>query len=143
MSIVEKAWETVKRAGTAQIKVDSFTENFEWLYMDKEFKLKTKDIDLQPNLFPPYWAYYYRSSRAPSGTYPGLSPGNIADKLVSSIENFANGIVSNFETLTTGVTKVTNPPPVRSSSGGFSSGGGCACACACAGCACACAGGGR
>jgi hypothetical protein len=66
--------------------------------------------------------------------------------MVTGVQNAAKNMVSNVVSFTDGVTKTTNPPPVRSSSGWTSSGGGgcaCACACACAGCACACAGGGR
>lgn len=77
---------------------------------------------------------------------PTLPGSTFAASIVTGAQGFSSGVIGNISDFTSGVTRVTNPPPKStSSSRSRSSGGGssCACACACAGCACACAGGGR
>jgi len=108
----------------------------------------------------PVWWHRYRpwatsapspkpSTAAPTSkrgpvSLPTLPGAAFANTIVTGMQKTADKVVSSVERFTGGVTKVTNPPPVRASSGRSGGGGySCACACACAGCACACAGGGR
>jgi hypothetical protein len=117
--------------------------------MDNEYenKLSTYTGD---ELFLPGRGYYWyqrfprRTSGTGGSTLPGKgygqTVGGAASRFVQSMEVFSAVLVGDAVTFTSAVTRVTNPPPVVTSSGSGSS---CACACACAGCACACAGGGR
>lgn len=162
-SIVDRAWQQVQSDTTPEVQSRHFDQGLEWMMMDKQFEERTqKTFTTGPVFMPPWWAYYrpWRShvsnsrmgsssgsSRPSIGggqpvTLPTLPGAAFAGAVVGGIERTASSIVGKVESFTGGVTQVTNPPPVSSSSGGRSSGG-CACACACAGCACACAGGGR
>jgi hypothetical protein len=160
--IVNRAWQQVQTSETPEVRSKRFDEGLEWLMMDKEYDDKTERTFREGPVFLPTWWWYYHPWRAatasagggqarPSSTgtgggrqvtLPTLPGAAFAGTVVSGIEGVADRVVSSVERFTGGVTKVTNPPPVRATSG-RSSGGGCACACACAGCACACAGGGR
>jgi hypothetical protein len=148
-SVMNKAWEQVRSAPKENLP-QALADNLEWLVLDDGYETKLNEMGTGDLFFPGRGAWWYyglphRSSLP--GTAKG-SPGSIsqsANRLVSSIETFSSALVGDVGALTTSVTQVTNPPPVRTSSGssGWRGGGGCACACACAGCACACAGGGR
>lgn len=160
-SILNRAWTEIRDANTPELKSKVFDKNLEWLLMDDDYKSKMTDTFGDSTIVAPLWWGHYRPGfaghpagggaaapsaglRAPSISMPTLPGANFANSIVSGIEGFANKLVGNLSGFQTAVTKVTNPPPVSSRSGGWSSsGGGCACACACAGCACACAGGGR
>jgi hypothetical protein len=158
-SIIDKAWEKVKTADEGDLSDELLAETVEWTSLDRDFERKAPEIWVGRTFRRPiWWGNYSPHHRpAPRGggggqiTLPDISmprlPGSeFANSMVSGLEGMASSVVGNIESFTSGVTKVTNPPPVSSSSsrgGGRSSGGGCACACACAGCACACAGGGR
>jgi hypothetical protein len=165
-SIVDRAWKQVQADTTPEVKSRHFDQGLEWMMMDEDFEERTNDtFRTGPVFMPSWWAYYrpWRSqvhtSRTGSGTtstggsssggggrqvtLPTLPGAAFAGTIVSGIERTAGGIVGRVESFTGNVTQKTNPPPVRTSSGGRSGGSSCACACACAGCACACAGGGR
>jgi hypothetical protein len=157
-SILNRAWTEIREATSAELRSKVFDKNLEWLLMDDQYKDKMTSTFSNTNIIAPiWWANYHpgfvhatpsvtptAGIKPPSISMPTLPGSNFANNIVTGIEGFANKIVSNITGLQTSVTKVTNPPPVSSRSGGWSSGGGgCACACACAGCACACAGGGR
>ena len=159
-SITEKAWAQVESAETPEVKSEKFGESIEWTLLDDKFDDRTRrTFQTGPMYLPPWWWSYAPSTPRPSMpstkvsaplggsrtiSMPSLPGATAAASVVNGVQNTASNLVSNVVGFTNGVTKTTNPPPVRTSSGGFSSGGGgCACACACAGCACACAGGGR
>lgn len=168
-SIVRRAWQQVEAAETPEVRGERFGQGLEWAMLDEDFEQRTEDIFRGRPIFLPTWWGHYRpwvrtlpgTASAPSAPSAGPGPSmpsgpirlptlpgaDFADRVVTGIESVADKIVGSVTDFTGGVTKVTNPPPVRSSSRSSSgrSGGGCACACACAcaGCACACAGGGR
>ena len=157
--ILNRAWTEIRDANTPALKSKIFDKNLEWLLMDDDCKSKMTNTFGDTNIIAPIWWSHYRPGfaarpaagaapvagiKAPSISMPTLPGANFANSIVSGMEGFANKLVGNLTGFQSAVTKVTNPPPVSSRSGGWSSsGGGCACACACAGCACACAGGGR
>ncbi len=163
--IVRRAWQQVEGADTPEVRSKRFDEGLEWAMLDKDFDDRTRRVFHTGPVYMPMWWGYHRpwaraaaragsgsvskGARAPStGSTPRLPtlPGAaFAATIVRGVENTSGSIVRSVTDFTSGVTKVTNPPPKPSSSGRRSSGGGssCACACACAGCACACAGGGR
>ena len=159
-SITEKAWNQVEAADTPEVKSEKFGDAIEWTMLDDDFDGRTRrTFQTGPMYLPPWWWAYSPSTprpsvpstkvSAPAGggrtvSMPSLPGATAAASVVNSVQNTASGMVSNVVGFTNGVTQTTNPPPVRTSGGGWSGGGGgCACACACAGCACACAGGGR
>jgi len=147
--IVKTAWRLVEEAGTPDVKVEEFTNGLEWTMLDDDFEGRARTVFVGYNVLAPVW--WGRAAPAPAAGAKGVSldmptlPGaSFANAVVTRVEGIANGVVSKVESFTGKVTATTNPPPVRSSGGGWSGGGSsCACACACAGCACACAGGGR
>jgi len=160
--IVSRAWQQVEGAETPEVRSQRFDEGLEWAMLDDDFDDRTQRVfHTGPVFVPMWWGHYRPWARATSsaGARPGRAPSTgsaarlptlpgaaFAATIVRGIEGTSSKIVRNVTSFTSGVTKVTNPPPRPSSShGGGSSGGGCACACACAcaGCACACAGGGR
>jgi hypothetical protein len=164
--IVQRAWAQVEAAETPEVKSEKFAETMEWTMLDKDYDDRTRrTFQSGPVFVPSWWGRYDPTfpSSAPSSSGPvsapsmpsskgGLSlptlPGStFAASVVRGVENFSGNVVGGIGDFTSGVTNKTNPIPVSTSSGrssgGRSSGGGCACACACAGCACACAGGGR
>jgi hypothetical protein len=161
--IVSRAWGQVQAANTPELKSRALTENIDWTMLDEDFNKKIgPTLGPQPILLP-YWWWWGLPGRVgptapapvPTGApsvglpqvqLPTLPGADFANTIVTGIEGFANNVVTNIEQFTTGVTKVTNPAALATSSTGrsYKSGGcACACACACAGCACACAGGGR
>ena len=167
--IMERAWAQVAAADTPEVKSEKYDEVMEWTMLDREYEGRTQDVFRGGPVFVPVWwprydPGYGRSAprttgpstpvglptARPGGAGPSLPhlPGSdFAASVVNGVQGFASSVIGNVSEFTSGVTKVTNPPPKpsTSSSSGRSSGGGssCACACACAGCACACAGGGR
>ena len=147
-SIVNKAWEQVASSETQEVASEVLDREMEWLIADGRYEERMKEALGDRVVVVPMWYPGYRTG-APAGVQgPGLSvpslPGSeFANSVANSVEGFAHGLVSKVESFTGAITKVTNPPPVKSGSSWSSGGSGCACACACAGCACACAGGGR
>ncbi len=167
--IVNRAWKQVEGADTPEVRSKRFDEGLEWAMLDKDFDDRTRRVFHTGPVYMPMWWGHYRPwasatagagagsiskavrPSAPSSSTPRLPtlPGAaFAASLVRGVENTSGRIVRSVTDFTGGVTKVTNPLPKTTYSGGRSSGrsgGGCACACACAcaGCACACAGGGR
>lgn len=146
--IVTTAWRLVEEAGTPDVKVEEFTNGLEWTMLDDDFEGRARTIFVGYDVPRPYWWGRVAPATGPGGVsldVPTLPGASFANAVVTRVEGIADGVVSKVESFTGKVTATTNPPPVRTSSGGGWSGGGssCACACACAGCACACAGGGR
>ena len=189
--IVVRAWQQVKEAETPEVKAQRFDDELEWVMLDRDFDERTEEVFQDDPVPVPHWLGRHiqvsdvsraprpRPSAAPSagraasarGTraplrLPTLPGATFANRLATQVEGMAAGLVSNVERFVSGVSRETNPPPVRKplelgwdapkgggggrrsggGGGGWSGGGGgggCACACACAGCACACAGGGR
>lgn len=148
-SIMNKAWEQVKTAPKEKLPA-ALADALEWLAMDGEYEDKLSPYT-GDELFLPgrgYYWYHHFPQRAAGAAAGGKSYGQTvkgaASRFVQSMQAFSAVLVGDAATFTSAITRVTNPPPVASSSGGHSGGGSsCACACACAGCACACAGGGR
>lgn len=158
--IVSRAWQQVESDETPEVKSQHFDEGLEWMMLDEEFEDRTERTFREGPVFVPVWWHRYRpwatsapspkpSTAAPTSkrgpvSLPTLPGAAFANTIVTGMQRTADKVVSSVERFTGGVTKVTNPPPVRASSGRSGGGGySCACACACAGCACACAGGGR
>ena len=158
--IVSRAWQQVESDETPEVKSQHFDESLEWMMLDEEFEDKTERTFRTGPVFVPIWWHRYRpwatsapspkpSTAAPTSkrgpvSLPTLPGAAFASTIVTGMQKTADKVVSSVERFTGGVTKTTNPPPVRASSGRSRGGGySCACACACAGCACACAGGGR
>ena len=159
--ITKKAWDQVEAAQTPDIKMQAYDDQMDWTMLDKNFDGRTRDVFRSGPVFVPIWwggfDPVYRTagpsaptsgSGFPSGGIsiprPNVPGSDFAASMVNGIQGFAGHAVGDLTSFTGGVTNLTNPVPVSTSSGGHSSGGShCACACACAGCACACAGGGR
>jgi hypothetical protein len=146
--IVQTAWRLVEEADTPDVKVEEFTNGLEWTMLDDDFGGRTRTIFVGYDFPRPYWWGGFAPAAGQKGgasfDLPTLPGADFANAVVTRVEGIANGVVTKVESFTGTVTAETNPPPVRTSSGGFGGGGSsCACACACAGCACACAGGGR
>lgn len=156
--IVRRAWGQVEAADTPEVRSEKYDEVMEWTMLDGEYEDRTRDVfQHHPVFIPMWWGRYdpgYRGTSARRTTstpssrgapaLPHLPGSDFAASIVSGVQDFSAGVVGSLTDFTGGVTKVTNPPPVSTSSGRSGGGGGsCACACACAGCACACAGGGR
>ena len=164
--IVRQAWQQVEGAETPQVRGQRFDEQLEWTMLDDDFEDRTERTFRTGPVFVPMWWGYYRpwartrpavatGGGAPSRPsapstgrvqLPTLPGAAFAASIVNGVQTTASRIVRNVTGFTSGVTRVTNPPPKPSTSRSYSSSGGgcaCACACACAGCACACAGGGR
>jgi hypothetical protein len=148
-SLMNKAWEQVKTAPKDKLPA-ALADALEWLAMDGEYEDKLSPYT-GDELFLPgrgfYWYHYFpqrTAGPAAMGKSYGQTVKGAASRFVQSLQAFSTALVGDAATFTSAITRVTNPPPVASSSGGHSgSGSSCACACACAGCACACAGGGR
>jgi hypothetical protein len=168
--ITTRAWSQVTAAETPEVKMEKFSDNIEWTMLDRNYEDRTRDVfRTGPVIIPTWWHRYDPtvssgpkitpsippSQAGPSGgggvTMPTLPGATFAASMVQGVQNFSRNVVGNISDFTGAVTNRTNPvpPPTKSSSGSWKSGGGrsggcaCACACACAGCACACAGGGR
>ena len=152
-SIMERAWEEIRKAGTPELKSQAYDQSLEWTMLDKNYEQRTHSVFSGPFIVPLWWGRYdpgFRSASAPvpAGT-PSSSgrsslPGSaLAASVVTGVQGFSSHVLGDVKTFTTGVSSKTNPEPISSGSSGHSSGGGSHCACACAGCACACAGGGR
>jgi len=148
--IVTAAWDQVEKADTPEVG-DLFAEKSPWLAMDEDFDKRSERTfrDREIVVFPRWWGHGWGYGRGGAGggtvgeggfSIPGA---NWAHNFTTALSDFSSTAVDSITSFTHSLTKATNPPPVRTSSGGGRSGGGCACACACAGCACACAGGGR
>jgi hypothetical protein len=151
-SIMNKAWDQVKNAPQEKLP-EELANSLEWLAMDNEYESKLSSYT-DDALFLPGRAYYWyhhfpqRTAGSAGAATTGKSYGQTvtasASRFVESLKVFSATLVGDAVAFTSAITRVTNPPPVVSSSGSGSHGGSsCACACACAGCACACAGGGR
>ncbi len=155
--IVDEAWSQVEQAGTPELMSEAFDENLLWLYMDGEFESKVKDA-MEDRIFIPHhdwWWYWWwaRPHPAPPTPDPTVEPrtpqplpgGEFADRVVTSLENSANKLVTSLEKFADAVAPAPRSKArrtsVRRGSGGFCACASCACACACVSCACACAGG--
>ena len=154
--IADKAWKQVEGAETPELASQAFDENLLWLYMDDKFGSRVKDT-LGNRVFvpdPTWWWFWWWAS--PTRTPPILGPtggaptpqplpgGEFADKIVTSLEKSANGLVANMEKFADSIAPAKAAPsqsPARRGSGGSCACASCACACACVSCACACAGG--
>lgn len=170
--ITHRAWAQVTAADTPEVKMEKFSDNIEWTMLDRNYDDRTRDVfRTGPVIIPTWWHRYdptfspgskvapsIPSSKPSPGagggiTMPTLPGATFAASMVQGVQNFSKNVVGNISDFTGGITDRTNPipPPTKTSSGTWKSGGGrsggsscaCACACACAGCACACAGGGR
>ena len=154
--VVDEAWEQVKTAGTPELAAKAFDENLLWLISDKDFKTRA-GVVLGPMYIPPmpgWWWYWW--SRFPSPVPPSRAPvpssetgtplpgAEVADRVASSLEGAANGIVKNLEGFANAIipsAPKTSNAPIRSGSSCACACVSCACVCACVSCACACAGG--
>jgi len=166
-SVVDQAWDYVKKAETPDVKMKNFDEVMDWTLLDRKYEDRTQDVFRTGPVFVPIWwgrwdptfnrpAISGGKMAAPTSiggtggsiSLPTLPGSDFAVSMVNGIQSFSSKVVGDLTSFTSGITNKTNPVPVTtSSSSGRRSGGGggcaCACACACAGCACACAGGGR
>jgi hypothetical protein len=168
--VVKKAFEYVTAANTPGLLGKEWDENAQWMLMDKDYRVKIKEtLSGREVKASPWYENYLGLYQTNGGSKEGASlkigdggtllGADLANNFIMGVENFSNKFVSNVESFTENVKKITNPPlKIRrsgisskrpSSRKSFShikksrsksiSGG----ACACAGCACACAGGGR
>ena len=122
-SIMNKAWEQVRSAPKEKLPADA-RRKLEWLVLDDGYETKLNEMGTGDLFFPgprrlvvlrpP--APFVPSGRAPPEGAPG-SISQSATGLVSSIETFSSALVGDVGALTTSITQVTNPPPVRTSSG--------------------------
>ncbi|HIE25641.1 MAG TPA: hypothetical protein EYP74_06505 [Anaerolineales bacterium] len=159
--IMERAWTQIETADTPEIMSEKYDKALEWTMLDDNYQDRTTSVFRHRPVYTPMWWRRYdpsfgrsaagKSVSVPSSggkslasSMPQLPGANFAASIVGGAQTFSNKVVGNLNKFTSPVTQKTNPLPIRTSSGGSSSGGSsCACACACAGCACACAGGGR
>jgi hypothetical protein len=168
--INRRAWQQVEEAKTPEVQSQVLDEGLDWMMLDRQYEKRSKDVFTQPVYAPTWWWRYdptFRpstttttssgggglaapiSSSRPSVSMPTLPGADFAASVVTGVQSFSSKVIGNVTDFTNGVTRVTNPVPVSTTSSGYRGGGGssggrsCACACACAGCACACAGGGR
>jgi len=159
-TIVEKAWNQVREAGTPEVKAEVFNEELEWLMMAPRFKRRTErvfgrgeEIPVGSSWWLPYWTTHYAPSRFHGAegkpvTAQSLPGVQFAHAAVTTIESTVGRIVANVEGFSKILTFATPSAEARASSSPVSRGGcvcacaSCACACACASCACACASGG-
>jgi len=150
-SIMNKAWEQVKNSPREKLP-EELAASLEWLALDPEYESKLSPYTEDALFTPGGRGYWYRNfpqwTSGTGGAVPGKGFGQTvsgaANRFVQSLQVFSTSLLGESTAFTSAITKVTNPPPVVTSSGSSSHGGSsCACACACAGCACACAGGGR
>jgi hypothetical protein len=152
LSIMNKAWEQIKNSPRDKLP-EELAASLEWLALDPEYENKlgpyTEDALFSPGSRD-YWyrGFPQRTASTPGATMTGKGYGQTvsgaANRFVQSLQVFSGALLGESAAFTSAVTKVTNPPPVASTSrSGGHGGSSCACACACAGCACACAGGGR
>ena len=155
-SIVDQAWNQVKRADTPQLAGEMIDKNLEWLLLDEKYDEKFRTI-LPPNfvIVPnPTWYWYgpnlpTKSTPSTPSLTPEIRPTpaqEFADKIVTGVERAAGGLVKNIEEFTSRIVpqKVTaqSSSSVRRRANCVCACASCACACACVSCACACAGGG-
>lgn len=157
-NIMEQAWTQVENAQTPEVKGQQIDQNLEWTMLDKNYDDRSRRVFTGPIFVPMWWGrydpgYHPMTTTTHAAPMPNVSTGrgssalpgaDLAASVVGGVQTFSSKVVGDLNSFTSGITKVTNPPP-PSSRGGYrgGGGGGCACACACAGCACACAGGGR
>jgi len=161
--IVDKAWQQVEQAGTAELASKAYDEQLLWLFLDPNYSTKTKTA-FQSHVFEPspfwlwYWYSYQNYNRNP--TYrpnvetpaqaakpPSIPGADFADNVVTAVEKTSNNFVTNIEKFANAI--VPSAPVVKASSQPARHGSSCVCACAacacacvCVSCACACAGGG-
>jgi hypothetical protein len=161
--IVDKAWQQVEQAGTAELASKAYDEQLLWLFLDPAYKGRTQTV-FQTRTFEPspfwlwYWYSYQNYNRNP--TYrpnvetpaqaakpPSIPGADFADNVVTAVEKTSNNFVTNIEKFANAI--VPSAPAVKASSQPARHGSSCvcacaacACACACVSCACACAGGG-
>lgn len=147
-SIMNKAWEQVKNSPRDKLPGE-LAASLEWLALDPEYENKLEPYANDTILIPGNTDFWYRRfPQRATGTAGGAVPGKgfgqgvtgAAASLVNSLQAFSGALLGDSAAFTSAITKVTNPPPVATSSRSGSHGGS---SCACAGCACACAGGGR
>jgi hypothetical protein len=151
--IIAKAWKLLTEAKAPDDLKSVIDDYTEWMMLDDDFDSRMPIIITGRTVYvPDWWENTGTSVPGTSSTgggvgtlgLPTLPGSSFAHSITSSVSSFSHNIVSSITGFTGGVTNITNPPPISTSSGGhYGGGGGCACACACAGCACACAGGGR
>lgn len=167
--INNRAWQQVESAQTPEVQGQILDDGMDWMMLDRQYERRSQTVFTQPVIVPNWWWRYDPSYRPISSSTPSFGSGNapissgsrpsvslptlpgadFAASIVTGVQSFSSKVIGNVTDFTNGVTKVTNPIPVSTSSSGYRGGGGgssgrsCACACACAGCACACAGGGR
>jgi hypothetical protein len=161
--IVDKAWQQVEQAGTAELASKAYDEQLLWLFLDPNYKARTETTFKTRTFEPsPFWFWYWYSyqhySRNPTykpnvetpaqAVKPPTIPGaDFANNIATAVETTSNNIVTNLEKFANAI--VPSVPTVKASSQPARHGSGCACACvacacacACVSCACACAGGG-
>ncbi len=160
--IVQKAWELVTQAGTAELASKAYDEQLLWLLLDADNRAKTetafKDRAFEPA--PLWWWYWYSYSQyhtkpsyepnvdipAQSGPPPKIPGADFANNVATAVEKTSNNIVVNLEKFANSIVPAaqakTSHQPVREGAKCVCACAACACACACVSCACACAGGG-
>ena len=155
--IVNDAWEQVRTAGTPELAAKAFDENLLWLILDKDFKSRSSEVlgDRPFPILPGWWWYWWRYPQpypptrapipSPAEARAPLPGAEFADKVASSLENAASGIVKNLENFANAIiptaSKSVSQRPIRQGSSCACACVSCACVCACVSCACACAGG--
>jgi hypothetical protein len=153
-SVVAKAWEQMKQAGTPELRGDAIEQNIEWLLADSEFEGRFRafppDVIIYPR--PGWWWYWYWPPLPPTtrpvptttGEMKPLPIQEFANNIVKGLEQTSNNIVKDVQAFTNRLVapQQAEARSVRGASHCVCACAACACACACVGCACACAGGG-
>lgn len=161
-TIVAKAWEQVKQAGTSTLASKAYDEQLLWLLLDPNCQSRTqvlfRDRVFEPS---PFWLWYWYSYQHyhPHPTYkpnvetpiqsakpPNIPGADFANNIAAAVKNTSNNIVANLEKFANSILPMSSTKsstqPAHNKAGCVCACAACACACACVSCACACAGGG-
>ncbi|MFB3888731.1 MAG: hypothetical protein ACE14S_04505 [Candidatus Bathyarchaeia archaeon] len=160
--IVDKAWDQVRQAGTAELASNAYDENLLWLLLDPSYRSRTENA-FQTRAFEPnplwFWYWYGYTHYSPRPTYqpkidapaqsakpPSIPGAEFANNIATSLEKTSGNIVANLEKFANSIIPAkpsqASHEPARHGANCVCACATCACACACVSCACACAGGG-
>jgi hypothetical protein len=119
-SIMAKAWQQVKNAPADKLPAE-LADNLEWLTLDEEYEKKIGAAGWDGAFMPGSTPYWY--DRLPHDTVPGRmgagKPGGgisaSATRFVNAMQGFSTTLLGDPASFTSAITRVTNPPPVPSS----------------------------
>ena len=160
--IVAKAWEKVEQAGTPELASKAYDEQLLWLFLDPNYRSRTKTAFRDKVFEPtPFWFWYWYSYRyyhskptyqpniktpTKSAKPPTIPGADFANNIATAVEKTSNNIVTNLEKFANAIvptpTAKSSTKPAHHRSSCVCACAACACVCACVSCACACASGG-